>query len=66
MYYANALAGQMESPVTTKDEDYDKFESESKSSLFGDIDLRYSYYQSFTFTEDPLAKELKVSSMLRT
>ncbi|XP_065205619.1 ubiquitin-protein ligase E3A isoform X2 [Planococcus citri] len=60
LYYANALAGQMESPETTKDEDYDKYESELKNGLFGDIDLRYSYYQSFTFTEDPLAKELKL------
>ena len=52
----------MESSVTTKDEDYDKFKSESKNGhLFGGIDIRYSYYQSFTFTEDPLAKELNVS-----
>lgn len=60
LYYANALAGEMEPAANTKDADYDKSESESKNSLFGDSDFRYSVYQGVSFTEDPLAKELNV------
>lgn len=53
----------MESPVNTKDEDYDNPDADSKCSLFPDADLRYSFYQGALFAEDPLAAELKVITL---
>lgn len=60
MYYANALAGKMESPANTKDEDYDNPEADSNYGLFPDTEMRYSICPSSLLSEDPLAAELKV------
>lgn len=50
----------MESPDNTKDEDYEKYEKETKS-LASELEYTYSWYQGGAFVEDTLAKELKVS-----
>lgn len=51
----------MESPLNTKDEDYDDPETDSKYSPFRDTDYRYSIYPGSSCSEDSLATELKVS-----
>ena len=51
----------MESPIITRDDDYDDPKTDSKYNLFRGINYRHDIYQTFYSPEDSLAAELKVS-----